>query len=189
MRIFNVFVSSAKRVRLQRQKCSSLDQHKTRSSLAINGFVCSEISYSEVKINLDPPPSKRTKLGGRVSEKNFTSSRNGPEKAHKQSGDEKLQEPYPTTERCRPPLWPPTQCTCTPSLLCYVSKLGMQVHCVGGQRGGRHRSIVGYGSCNFSSPPWLCTFFQVHPYSKWSFSRNFFPLVEYEQSKQCHTVQ
>ena len=40
--------SSAKRVRLQRQECVYPDQHKTRSSLAINAFVCSVISYSEV---------------------------------------------------------------------------------------------------------------------------------------------
>ena len=46
--IFNVFVSSAKRARLQRQKCSSPDQHKTRSSLAMNAFVCSVMSHSEV---------------------------------------------------------------------------------------------------------------------------------------------
>ena len=39
-RVSNVFVSSAKRVRLQCQKCSSPDQHKTRSLLAINAFAC-----------------------------------------------------------------------------------------------------------------------------------------------------
>ena len=46
--VFNVFVSSAKRVCLQRQKCSSPDQHKTRSSLAINEIGCSVMLYSEV---------------------------------------------------------------------------------------------------------------------------------------------
>ena len=46
--IFNVFVSSAKRARLQRQKCSCPDQHKTSSSLAMNVFVCSVMSCSEV---------------------------------------------------------------------------------------------------------------------------------------------
>ena len=46
--VFNVFVSSAKRASLQRQKCSSPDQHKTRLSLAINAFVCSVMSCSEV---------------------------------------------------------------------------------------------------------------------------------------------
>ena len=40
-------------------------------------------------------------------------------KVHKQEWVRKPQEPYPTTERCRPPLWPPTQCTCIPSSLCY----------------------------------------------------------------------
>ena len=47
-RVFNVFVSSAKRVCLQRQMCSFPDQHKMRSSLAINAFGCSVILYSEV---------------------------------------------------------------------------------------------------------------------------------------------
>ena len=36
MRVFNVFVSSAKHARFHRQKCLSPDQHKMRSSLAIN---------------------------------------------------------------------------------------------------------------------------------------------------------
>ena len=48
MYVFNLFVSSAKRARLQRQKCSSPDQHKTRSSLAMNAFVCSVMSCSDV---------------------------------------------------------------------------------------------------------------------------------------------
>ena len=48
MRVSNMFVSSTKSVRLQGQKRSCLDQHKTRSSLAINVFVCSVISDSEV---------------------------------------------------------------------------------------------------------------------------------------------
>ena len=38
MHVFNMFVSSAKRIRLQRQKCSSADQHKMCLSLAINAF-------------------------------------------------------------------------------------------------------------------------------------------------------
>ena len=42
----NTLVSSPKSV--QRQKCLSPDQHKTCWSLAINIFVCSAISYSEV---------------------------------------------------------------------------------------------------------------------------------------------
>ena len=39
--VFNVFVSSFKCTHLQHQKCSSPDQHKTRSSIAMNAFVCS----------------------------------------------------------------------------------------------------------------------------------------------------
>ena len=48
MYVFIVFVSSAKCAHLQRQKCSSPDQHKTRSSLVMNAFVCSVMSCSEV---------------------------------------------------------------------------------------------------------------------------------------------
>ena len=46
--VFDLFVSSAKRARLQRQKCSSPDQHKTHSLLAMNAFVCSVMSCSDV---------------------------------------------------------------------------------------------------------------------------------------------
>ena len=47
--VFYVFVSSKKeRPHRQSQKCSSPDQHKTCLSLAINAFVCSVISHSEV---------------------------------------------------------------------------------------------------------------------------------------------
>ena len=43
-----VYVCGETRVHLQCPKCLSPDQHKTRSSLAINAFVCSVISYLEV---------------------------------------------------------------------------------------------------------------------------------------------
>ena len=53
--VFIVFVSSAERVRLQRQKyiivssaISDRLQHKTGLSLVISSFVCSAISYLEV---------------------------------------------------------------------------------------------------------------------------------------------
>ena len=46
--VFNLFVSSAKHARLQRPKCLSPDQHKTRSSIAMNAFVGSVMSCSEV---------------------------------------------------------------------------------------------------------------------------------------------
>ena len=108
--VFNVFVSSTKRAPLQCQKCSSPDQHKTLSSLAINMFVCSVMSCLEVssrgclvasdehvrlqcdiefrgetscilKVSLENPPKKEQKLGGKVSEQNFISSRDGAEKS------------------------------------------------------------------------------------------------------------
>ena len=47
-RVFNMFVTSTKRVGLQHQNCSSPDQHNTCSSLAMNAFVCVVISCSEV---------------------------------------------------------------------------------------------------------------------------------------------
>ena len=79
-----MFVSSAKRVCFQHQKGSSPNQHKTRSSLAINAFdcsvilysevssrgylvasddafVCSVVSYSEVKIGLETPQKEQTR--------------------------------------------------------------------------------------------------------------------------------
>ena len=145
IRIFNMFVSSMKRVRLQCQKCSSLHQHKTRSLLAINVFVCSVISYSkvssrgylvasddafvcsvipysEVKIGLTLPPPTRTQNGtetkGNNFLKNFVSSRDG---AGQRQEWESLKNPTPTSEQCRPPLWPPIQCTCIPSSLWCVS--------------------------------------------------------------------
>ena len=124
------------------------DQHKTRSSLATNAFVCSVMSCSEVssrgclvasdqhvrlqydiefggetscilKVGLENPPKKKRNYQEKVSEK--TSFRVGIElkKVQKQDRVRKPQEPYPTTEQCRPPLWPPTQCTCIPSSLCY----------------------------------------------------------------------
>ena len=36
------------------------------------------------------------------------------------AGMRKPQEPYLTTEWWRPPHWPPMQCTCIPSSLCYL---------------------------------------------------------------------
>ena len=48
MYVFNMFVSSTKRARLERQKCSSPDQHETCSSIAMNAFVSSVMSCSEV---------------------------------------------------------------------------------------------------------------------------------------------
>ena len=80
-------------------------------------------------------PEKITETKGKkILKKSSFQVRNGPEKGWKLGRDEKTQ----------PPLWPPTQCTCISSSLCFVqSELRMQVHCVGGQRGGRHHSIVG----------------------------------------------
>ena len=142
MHVFNMFVSSTKHIHLQCQKRLFLDQHKMRSSLGINAFVCSVISYSEVssrgylvlsndtfvcsvisylevKIGLETP-QKEQKLREKVSEK--TSFRVGMElkKYTNREGMRKPQEPYPTTERCLPPLWPPMQCTCIPTVVCFV---------------------------------------------------------------------
>ena len=55
-------------------------------------------------------------------------------------------------------------------------ELGMQVHCIGGQRGGHHHSV---GQCYwvFSSLPCFCTFYRSSPNLKWSFSKTFSPSV------------
>ena len=53
----------------------------------------------------------------------------------------------------------------------------MQVHCIGGQRGARHHSVLGLCSWVFSSLPCFCPFYRSSPNLKWSFFRNFFPLV------------
>ena len=101
-------------------------------------------------------------------------------KVHKQDRVRKPQEPYPTTERCRPPLWPPTQCTCIPSSLCcvWVTKWTRDASALRWrpERGpASFRSGVGF--LRLSNPVLFVHFFQLHPYSKWSFFRNFSPLV------------
>ena len=79
--------------------------------------------------------------------------------------DEKTQEHNPTMEWWLPPLWPPTQCTCTPSSLCCLqSELGMQVHCVGGQR--RAPSFCSRAAfLSFFISAWFLSFSQVQPFS------------------------
>ena len=81
-------------------------------------------------------------LGEKVSEKFHFRT----EKVYKQGRDEKASTTLPHYGMMPSPLWPPMQCTWIPSSLCYFtqqSELRMQVYCVGGQRGRRHRSIVG----------------------------------------------
>ena len=101
-------------------------------------------------------------------------------KVQKQDRVRKPQEPYPTSERCRPPLWPPTQCTCIPSSLCcsHTTKWTRDASALRWrpERGpASFRSGVGF--LRLSNPVLFLYFFQLHPYSKWSFFRNFFPLV------------
>ena len=62
-------------------------------------------------------------------------------------------------------------------LLTQQSKLGMQVHCVGGQRGGWHCSVVGW--CSWVSHPCLVSVLFTAPSLTQNevFFRNFFPLV------------
>ena len=108
-------------------------------------------------------------------------------KVKKQDRVRKPQEPYPTSERCRPPLWPPTQCTCIPSSLCcsHTTKWTRDASalCWRPERGpASFRSGVGF--LRLSNPVLFLYFFQLHPhpYSKWSFFRNFFPLVNFTYS-------
>ena len=54
----------------------------------------------------------------------------------------------------------------TSSLWYYTTKwtiIGMQVDCVGDQRGGRHHSVVRKCSSVFSSLPCFCTFYRYIP--------------------------
>ena len=67
-------------------------------------------------------------------------------KVHKQDRVRKPQEPYPLRNDAGP--LSGLQRNALASLVHFVthtqqSELGMQVHCVGGQRGGRHHSVVG----------------------------------------------
>ena len=87
---------------------------------------------------------------------------------------------YHTTEWWQLPLWRPTQCTWISSSLCFMkSEPGMQVHCIGGQRGGRHHSIVQLVVfSSFLSLPCFCPFYRSIPSMKWSFFQEHFPLVQ-----------
>ena len=102
-------------------------------------------------------------------------------KVHKQDRVRTPQEPYPTTERCRPPLWPPTQCTCIPSSLCY-SHATKRTRDASALRWRPERGPAsfrsGVGFLRRSNPVLFVYFFQLHPYSKSSFFRNFFTLVK-----------
>ena len=80
-----------------------------------------------------------------------------------------------------PPFLPPTQCTRIPISFCRAQSeqytllyIGMQVHCIGGQRRGRDHSIVGLCFWVSSSLPCLCTFYMS--ISVWNevFSETFF---------------
>ena len=114
--------------------------------------------------------------GIKFLKKNSFQVRAGPVKGTETRQGSETQEHNPTTEWWHVPLWPPKQCTCMPSSLCCVqSKLGMQVHCVGGQRWGSHHSLVGLCSRVFSSLPCFCLFYRSSPNLKSSFFRNFSP--------------
>ena len=143
---------------------------ETVSSLAINAFVF----YLEVGLET---PQKRTETRGKkFLKKTSFQVRAGPVKRTETRQGWENSRTLPTTEWCRPPLWPPTQCTCIPSSLCCVqSELGMQVHCVGGQRGGRHHSVVG-SVIEFSHPCLVSVLF-TGPSLTWNevFSETFFP--------------
>ena len=134
---------------------------RTISLLVINTFVCSVIlRWNELylKVGLETP--KRNRNWG----KSFcrTSFLVGMDlyKVQKQGRDEKTREHYPSTmEAWRPPLWPP-----------------MQVHCIGGQRGGHHWSVV--GQCSWVFSPFLnrfCPFYRSIPNLEWKVLHIVFP--------------
>ena len=79
-----------------------------------DAFICSVISYSEVKRvvfeNWFKSLKKKTETGGKNSEKASFQVGMDLKNLHKQGGDaESPQKLIPATERCRPPLWLPTQ--------------------------------------------------------------------------------
>ena len=53
----------------------------------------------------------------------------------------------------------------------------MQVHCIGGQRGGRHRSVVGVGFLRLSHPPLVFILFSAPSLLQMKFFQKLFPLV------------
>ena len=57
------------------------------------------------------------------------------------------------------------------------SELGMQVHCIWGQRGSHHHSVVGQCCWVFLIPALFLRILQVPPYLKWTFFRNFYPSI------------
>ena len=85
----------------------------------------------------------------------------------KQSRDNKNQEHYPTMEGWWTPLWPPTQCTCIPSSLCYVqSELRASALCWRPERRPpSFRSRVALFS--FLTPTLFLSFVRSFPNSKW----------------------
>ena len=60
-------------------------------------------------------------------------------------------------------------------LLTQQSELGMQVHCVGAQRGGRHRSIVGVGFLRLSHPRLVSILFSAPSLLQMKFFQKLFP--------------
>ena len=89
----NPIVSSTKSVHLQ---------HKIISSVAVNAFVCSVISYSEIKRVLFESwcrnSQKRKGTREKSFQKNFISSRVIAVKGQKQSRDENTQEDHTTSK-------------------------------------------------------------------------------------------
>ena len=105
-----------------------------------------ETSYI-FKVGLENSPQKEQKLGGKSFWKNFVSSRDGAEQSTEtRRGWESLKNPTPLRNAAGP--LSGLQRNAPASLVRFVvvskqSELGRQVHCVGGQGGGRHRSVVG----------------------------------------------
>lgn len=91
----------------------------TPKSIKLHAHVKQDDTAENVKLHSGALQLKMV-LGGKFS-RNF-SFRVGMnlKKVQKQGRDEKTLKPYPTTERCRPPLWPPMECTCILSSLCYL---------------------------------------------------------------------
>ena len=119
-------------------------------------------------------------LGGKSFWKNFISSRDGAEKKYtNKTGLESIKNPTPLRNDAGP--LSGLQRNALASLVHFVTHTTKRTRDAGALRWRPERGPAlfrsGVGFLMLSNPVLLVYFFQLHPYSKWSFFRNFSPLV------------
>ena len=106
-------------------------------------------------------------LGGKVSEKTSIGVGMELKKVHKQDRVSKPQEPYPTTERCRP--LSGLQRNALASLVHFVTHTTKRTRDASALRWRPERGPAsfrsGVGFLRLSNPVLFVYFFQLHPYS------------------------